>query len=76
METYLAWLKETTEQAGPDIDSVMVLEGGQVVIQVSIVSARSFQIAREFADAGHLVSLLSGEMEHDFNRDHYGLAAR
>jgi hypothetical protein len=76
METYLAWLKEITGQAGPDIDSVMVEESGQVVIKVSIVSARSFQIAREFADAGHLVSLLSGEAEVDFNRDHYGLPAR
>jgi hypothetical protein len=76
METYLAWLKETTEQAGPDIDSVMVQEDGRVVIKVSIVSARSFQMAREFSDAGHVVYLLSGEVAQDFNRDHYGLAAR
>ena len=77
MKTYLEWLKETTEQAGPDIDSIMVMESGQVVIKVSIISARSFQIAREFSDAGHRVSLLSGDaVEHDFNREHYGLSAR
>jgi len=76
MKALLAWLKETTDQAGPDFDSITFDESGSVTIRVSIASNRTFIVARELSDAGHTVTLLNGEKVMDFNQEHYGLAAR
>jgi hypothetical protein len=69
MKTYLAWLKEVTDQSGPDIDSIVVESNGRVTLNVSIRSARALEIAQEFADAGREVRMLDG-FEEDRIRAH------